>query len=39
MEFTKVAVLKGRIRGYYGGYKDVDAFDIPLSDSSTWWKD
>ena len=39
MGFTRVATLKGRIRDYYGSYKDVVVLEIPLSDSSTWWKE
>ena len=39
MGFTRVATLKGRIRDYYGSYKDVTVLEIPLSDRSTWWKE
>lgn len=37
--FSKTATLKGRIRDYYGSYKDVVVLEIPLSDRSTWWKE
>ena len=39
MGFARVATLQGRIRDYYGSYKDVVVLEIPLSDRSTWWKE
>ena len=39
MGFTKVATLGGRIRDYFGSYKDIVVLEIPLSDKSTWWRD
>lgn len=36
--FKKTATLPGRIRDYYGSYRDVFVLEIPLSDRSTWWK-
>ena len=37
--FKKVATLSGRIRDYYGSYRDVVVLEIPLSDRTTWWRE
>lgn len=37
--FKKTATLPGRIRDYYGSYRDVFVFEISLSDRSTWWRE
>ena len=39
MGFKRVATLPGRIRDYFGSYKELVVLEVALSDRSTWWKE
>jgi GNAT superfamily N-acetyltransferase len=39
MGFKQVATLPGRIRDYFGSYKELAILEVSLSDRSTWWKE